>query len=132
MNIASAHQGDTANLSKELADFARRQLVNATLNGGIDRRREKRHAMMVPVLAVPVDDQNQPLGDPFQAITRDLCATSVGLIHADPIEHDRLAIAMTIADTNVNLVISMTRKTPMGPFYGSAGKFVERLDRFPA
>jgi hypothetical protein len=129
--IAVASYGFTGNVSKELVDFARRQLVNATLYKGDERRREERHPMMVPVLAVGVDEDNHPLGDPFDAITRDVGATSIGLFHAEAILHDRLAIHMKLANADVDLVITLMWKSPMGPFYGSAGVYVEKLDRFP-
>jgi hypothetical protein len=129
--MVAARYGYTGTVSKELVDFARRQLVNATLYKGDERRREDRHPMMVPVLAVAVDENNQPLGDPFEAITRDVAATSIGLFHAEPIKHDRLAIHMTLANTDVDLVIRLMWRRPMGPFYGSAGVYLEKLDRFP-
>lgn len=131
MGTVATNYGYTGTVSKELVDFARRQLVNATLYKGDERRREERHPMMVPVLAVGVDENNQPLGEPFDAITRDVATTSIGLFHAEPILHERLAIHMTLANTDVDLVITMKWKSPMGPFYGSAGVYVEKLDRFP-
>ncbi len=130
MNLTATY-GYTGTLSSELVAFARRQLVNATLYKGDQRRREQRHPMMLPVLAVPVDDDNQPIGDPFEVITRDVAATSIGLIHAEQMRHDRIAIHMTLANTDVDLVVELKWKGPLGPFYGSGGDYLERLDRFP-
>jgi hypothetical protein len=131
LSVTATSYGYTGTVPQELVDFARRQLVNATLYRGDERRREERHPMMVPVLAVGVDENNQPLGEPFEAITRDVAATSIGLFHAEPILHDRLAIHMTLANTDVDLVIALKWKRPMGPFYGSAGVYMDKLDRFP-
>ena len=118
-------------VSNELIDFARRQLVNATLFSGDDRRAEHRHLMLVPVWVVPVDEDNQPIGEPVQLITRDVSASSIGLFHEDEITHDRLALHMRLASTDVNLVIRVIWVQPAGPFYGLAGTYLERLDRFP-
>jgi len=87
--------------------------------------------MMLPVLVVPVDDENQPIGETFEVITRDVSSSSVGLIHARQILNDRLAIHMSLANTDVDLVIELIWKRPMGPFYGSAGTYIEKLSRFP-
>ena len=129
--IQTATYGYTGQLSSELVAFARRQLVNATLYKGDQRRREERHPMMLPVLAVSVDESNQPIGDPFEVITRDVAATSIGLIHAEHMPHDRIAIHMTLANTEVDLVVELKWREPLGPFYGSGGAYLERLDRFP-
>ena len=129
--IQTATYGYTGQLSSELVAFARRQLVNATLYKGDRRRREERHPMMLPVLVVPVDEDNQPISVPFEVITRDVAATSIGLIHAEQMPHDRIAIHMTLANTEVDLVVELKWREPLGPFYGSGGDYLERLDRFP-
>ena len=121
----------TGNLPQELVDFARRQIVNATYYRGGERRRGNRHVMMVPVVVVGLDDDDQPAGEPFEVISRDVSATSIGLFHFDEIKHDRIAIHMNVADTEVNLIVELKWRRPMGPFYGSGGEYVEKLDRFP-
>ena len=118
-------------LPKELVDFARRQIVNATMYKGDERRQEDRHMMMLPVRAVRVDENNQPLGETFDLITRDVSASAIGLIHSQRIHGKRLAIQFVMAGTEVNLVIDIAWSGPMGPFYGAGGPFVERLDQFP-
>jgi hypothetical protein len=132
LNTIERFAGDTKALPKELIDFARRQVVNATLYKGDERRSEGRHPMMLPVRAVQVDDENQPLGPSFDLITRDLSSKSISLIHTDRIDCDRLAIHFFIAGTDVNLVIELVWSGEMGPFYGAAGRFVVKLDEFPA
>lgn len=127
----TAAYGYTGTLSNELVAFAKRQLVNATLYKGDQRRREERHPMMLPVLAVSVDENNQPNSDPFEVITRDVAPKSIGLIHAEHMRYDRIAIHFTLASTNVDIVIALKWREAMGPFYGSGGVYLERLDRFP-
>ena len=118
-------------VSQELADFARRQYVNARLYKGEERRIEGRHMMMMPVWVVPVNSDNEATGEPIQIITRDISSRGIGLYHEAPINDDRLAIQFEIADTEVNLVIDLLWMRPMGPFYGSAGSYAEKLDQFP-
>jgi hypothetical protein len=122
---------DIKTLPKELVDFARRQVINAMLYKGDERRAEGRYPMMVPVRAAWLDRADQPLGKCFDLITRDLSATGISLIYTDPLEGDRMAIHFVIADTEVNMIIEMIWNKDMGPFYGAAGRFVTKLEYFP-
>ena len=123
--------GDTSALPKELVDFARRQVVNAILYKGDERRREERQPMMVPVRAVVVDEENQPLGDPFDLITRDISSNTIGLIYTEPVDAERMVVEFSIAGTTVTLVTETIWSGPLGPFYGCAGRYIDRLTEFP-
>jgi hypothetical protein len=118
-------------LPPELVDFARRQFVNAHYYKGHERRSEERHPMVLPVRAVAVDASGNAIGDGFDLITRDVSATSIGLIHTDLIETRYLAIELRLAGTQVEMMIDVMWSGAMGPFYGVAGKYVRRLSRFP-
>ena len=67
----------------------------------------------------------------MEVISRDVSSKSIGLFHTDEIEHERIAIHMNLADTEVNLIVALKWHSPMGPFYGSGGEYVEKLDQFP-
>jgi hypothetical protein len=131
VGIAEQLVGDIKTLPKELVDFARRQVVNAMLYKGHERRVEGRYPMMLPVHAVWVDENNESIGESFDLITRDVSSTGIALIHNRPINRDRMAIHFIIAETEVDLVIEMIWSRDMGPFYGAAGRFVAKLDHFP-
>jgi len=132
MNLSSVCHGNLATIPPELVDFARRQVVNALMYKGDERRREARMPMIIPVRMVVVDDDNQPLGEPLQAVTRDVSNSSIGLIHIDPLQGERFAIEMSLAQTDVVMIIALMWTGAMGPFYGTAGRFIEKLDEFPA
>lgn len=131
MNKSALRHGDFDAIPRELVDFARRQVVNAKLYKGDERRREIRHPMVAPVRIVAVDDKNQVIGEPFDLVTRDISASGIGLIHSEEITGDRFAIHMSLAQTDVYMAIAITWTAPLGPFYGAAGWYIERLDRFP-
>lgn len=131
IDIETERYGYTGTLSSSLVAFAKRQLVNATLYKGDQRRREQRHPMMLPVLTVGVDQANAPISEPFEVITRDVAPASIGLLHAEHMPFERIAIHFELAKTNVDLVIELKWREPMGPFYGSGGVYSARLDSFP-
>jgi len=117
--------------SKELLDFANRQMLATKLQGGIDKRSDKRELIVVTVLVQPVDDECQPIESPFRVVTRDLSPTAVGLVHLDAILHDKLALQMCIANTVVNIFGRVVRCEPLGPSYGTGVEFIAKLDAFP-
>ena len=131
MDLSTVCHGDFATIPQELFDFARRQVASAMMYKGDEHRRELRNPMVLPVRMVAVDDSNQPIGEPFQVVTRDVSKNSIGLIYLDKIQGDRFAIHMLLAQTDVFMVIWLTWSGPMGPFYGAAGEYVEKLTEFP-
>jgi hypothetical protein len=118
-------------LTQELSDFAKRQFLNSTVYKGGERRQDKRHTMAIPVVIVRLNDENQPVGDPIEVITRDVSPTSIGFFHNEPLDADRLAVNLKLADTEVNLVVLMEWRADAGPFYGMGGAYIEKLDAFP-
>ena len=132
MKLSSLCHGDFATIPQELFDFARRQVANALMYKGDERRRELRNPMVVPVRMVAVDNENVPIGDPFDVVTRDVSNSSIGLIHLNEFQGDRFAIHMSLAQTDVFMVIALTWAGAMGPFYGAAGRYVEKISDFPA
>ncbi len=133
MHAALEHieANDLGHLPRELVDFARRQIVNAILYKGDERRREDRHPMLLPVRAVEIDENDNPVGQPFDLVTRDVSATSVGLISTEKIQAKQLAVEMVLAGTAVILAVEMRWSGEMGPFYGAAGSYARRLPGFP-
>lgn len=131
MFIKSIETDSLCHLPTELVDFARRQFVNATLYKGDERRRENRHPMMLPVQVIPLNSRGEPIDDLFDVVTRDVSPTGIGLIHSELIMAEYLAIHLTLAGTDVDMMIEVLWSGAMGPFYGAAGKYVRRLDEFP-
>jgi hypothetical protein len=131
MLISHLEIDSLTHLPPELVDFAKRQFVHAHYYRGDERRSEERHPMILPVRAVAVDDNGNPTGDPFDLITRDVSATSIGMIHSDLVTASDLAIELQLAGTQVEMMIHVMWSGEMGPFYGVAGKYVRRLSRFP-
>ena len=118
-------------LSQELSDFAKRQFLNSTVYKGGERRQDKRHTMAIPVIVIRLDEDNQPVGDPLEVITRDVSPTSIGFFHTDALDTNRIAVKLKLADTEVNLVVLLEWQADAGPFYGMGGVYVEKLDEFP-
>ena len=126
--VSASYQGT---LSRSFVEFARRQLVNASMFHDPEQRNEDRHPMMLPVLMVPVNESNEPIGTVTEAITRDIASTSIGLFHENPMECERAVLHLKMAGVPVNMSVKIIGADEMGPFYGSAGWYTEKLDAFP-
>ena len=114
----------------ELIDFAERQVRHARFEGS-ERRAETRHLMVVPALLLPVDQRQRPQGTSFPAVTRDISAKAIGLIHTDAIRHNRLAIHINLAGVEANVMAELVWCQPLGPFYFSGCRFIKKLEQFP-
>ena len=97
----------------------------------VERRSERRCLMVVPVMAQPVDEQSNATGAPFSVVTRDISPKGIGLVHSEPIDQTLLALQMTLADEEVNVVADVQWCKAFGPFYYFGGKFVKKLQSFP-
>ncbi len=129
--IDEVSQDYDGTLSREFIEFARRQLVNASTYRGSEKRGEGRQPMMLHAMVVPIDENNQAIGRPIEVVTRDVASTSIGLFHEQPLEHKRHALKMRMAGVDICVVVSRIWMGEMGPFYGSAGWFVEQLSELP-
>ncbi len=114
----------------ELVSFVERQVRNARTYAGVERRSDKRYMMAIPVLVQPVDEQSNAVGVPFAAVTRDISPRGIGLAHTEPIVHGLLALRMTLAGEEVNLVAEVQWCRALGPFYYVGAKFVSKLEDF--
>ncbi|MHC4402874.1 MAG: PilZ domain-containing protein [Planctomycetota bacterium] len=115
----------------ELVSFVERQIREAQLYDGVERRSERRHLVAVPVLVQPVDAEFNATGAPFAAVTRDISLTGVGLVHGEPIDPQLLALRMCLAEEEVKLVVEVLSCRALGPYHYVGCKPVSKLESFP-
>jgi hypothetical protein len=115
-----------------LVAFAKRQVRNAQMHAGPERRNESRELMVIPVVVQPIDEHNFPLAQPLAMVTRDLATRGVSLIHEQRLLYDRLALRFIVQDEEAILVGAVRWKKPVGPFYSCGCEIVGRLDTFPS
>ncbi|MEM7478403.1 MAG: hypothetical protein AAF483_25755 [Planctomycetota bacterium] len=125
-------KGYIGTITDSFARFAKRQYMNATMyKGHDDRRCEERHPLLVVVLAVGLNAQNEPIGQPFEMITRDVSDSALGLISAEVLQENRIAGMFELKGRNILFTAELIRRQSMGPYHGSAVRFVDELERFP-
>jgi len=117
--------------SAELVSFVKRQLRDTHVPHGVDRRKEERLRILVPVLVQPMDEQYRPIETPFAVVSRDISEKGIGLVHTEPALGNLLALHFSLAGEDVNVVVRVIWSKPVGPFYYSGCGFVAKLDNFP-
>jgi hypothetical protein len=92
---------------------------------GPDRRREKRHPLIMSVRATPLDANLHPTGGSFFPMTRDISNGGIALIASDEVESPFLGVELTdLTGKPFHAAVEVLRRRPVGPCFEIAGKFV--------
>jgi hypothetical protein len=113
---------------EDIAQFVQRLVGRLALYRGKERRTIRRHRVAIPVLAVPLDDDLQPAGDSFAAVTRDISTRGLALYHKRPVEAPYLAVELADHEgKKLEAALEVLRCEPVDSFYEIAGKFVTKV-----
>lgn len=118
-------------LSPQLVAFVKRQIRNAALLAGPERRDECRQAIIVPAIVQPIDRQFRAIDAPIAMVTRDVTARGIALVHEDRILFDLLAMQLGLPDEETILVGEVRWKKPVGPYYSCGCEVIAKLDELP-
>jgi hypothetical protein len=95
---------------------------------GKDRRREKRHSIGVPVVAVPLRADFSIAGEAVRMTTRDISQSGIALTYTRFSDVPYYVIDFTAAGIELLQVpLKVLRVTPSGSGYEVAGKFIARV-----
>jgi PilZ domain len=113
-----------------IASFVRR--VAGRTYSGPERRARERHRVPLPVIAVPVSEDCEPMGEPFRTFTRDVSTGGVGLLHTRPLTATHLALEIGTRDgsgTALQVLVRVLRCRRINDhLYDIGGEFVTRLN----
>ncbi len=102
-----------------IASFMQQVILEYVNYGRDHRRSEPREAVAIPVQVQPLDNQLQPTGEGFSAITRDISYAGIGLFHRFPIDQGLLQISMSAPETHeeMRLLARIEHCTRCGQFF---------------
>lgn len=93
------------------------------------RRAAKRHAGVMSVAVMPLDDQFQPAGAAFMAMTRDLSTSGLRLVTDRAVDDKYLAVDLTLPPVpSIQVALEVIRCEPVGKYYEIAGPLVARME----
>jgi hypothetical protein len=102
----------------ELREIARKETAHHRC--GYERRRERRYSLITNVIAVPLDENGCPAGEPFIAISSGMSTSGMRLIHTCPAPSGLLFLE--IDEQPVRLLLTVLRSRPVGPCFEIAGR----------
>lgn len=93
-----------------------------------ERRKHPRYRIVKPLVVVPVDEKNRPVGRAFEAISRDLSTGGISFIHTRAAKSSRMVVELTGAQGDrKQLAIQVLRCRPWNHFYEIAGAWAAKL-----
>jgi hypothetical protein len=93
-----------------------------------ERRKHPRYRIVKPIVVVPVNENNEPVGRAFEAISRDLSTGGISFIHTRAAKASRMVVELTGAQGDrKQLAIQILRCRPWNHFYEIAGAWAAKL-----
>jgi hypothetical protein len=107
------------------------RLSTRSEEGEGNRRKTERVTLLATVVAIPLNEADQPCGEPFKAVARDASEGGMSLLHTRSVRAERLAVRWKPLATGgvVTAVMRIDRCRPLGPFYEVAGEFLRQAQR---
>jgi DNA-binding response OmpR family regulator len=96
---------------------------------GGERRKTDRVSLLATVVAMPVNRDFEPCGEPFKAAARDVSQGGISMLHTRAISSEYIALrwqSLATKNSFIKVVMKLVRCRPMGPFYELGGQFVMR------
>lgn len=96
------------------------------------RRSEPRELVAIPVTVQEMSEVLQPIGEPFQAVTRDISYGGIGLFHVSSLEHHRFLKITLVSperdDVKMTILARVEHTTKCGGFYIIGCRFAVCLE----
>jgi hypothetical protein len=105
------------------------QLTDQTAYSGTDKRERTRYRIAIEVPAVELDDDLQPMGAPFVAMSRDISTSGICLVHTQRVTAPRLLIRLdNLNGMRVQVVVEISRRRKLKHFFEISGNFILRCN----
>ncbi|HZZ27679.1 MAG TPA: PilZ domain-containing protein [Pirellulales bacterium] len=112
---------------EQVVNFIRRVIREEKFYEGMERRKNLRYPITIPVKATPLDDRCHPAGEPFLGVTRDISIGGLCLYHLAPIETHFLQLELATnsgSGASLQVLLQVVRCLQTGPLFEIAGRFV--------
>jgi hypothetical protein len=112
---------------ERVVNFIRRMIRGEKFHPGSERRLSLRYSVTIPVRATPLDDRQNPDGEAFLAVTRDISVGGLCMYHLEPVKARYLQLDLASSsgtEEQLHVVLEVVRCHQTGPLYEIAGRFV--------
>ncbi len=113
---------------ESLVRFAHELLSDRDNYEDQDRRSEPRYPLCLNILAIPVDENNNPHGEPLLGVTRNISTSGIAMLFTRTVSNGLLALQFgDPRGEQVRLLMTVLRCRPLGNYFEVAGTFVSKL-----
>jgi hypothetical protein len=97
-----------------------------------ERRTDKRRPVVLDVIAVPLDQDQQPCGEPFMALTRNISRGGIAILHTEKVTAPYLLLKMeTARHETMQIVVQVVRLRSFYQFTEICGRFELKAEKKP-
>ena len=99
---------------------------DARLDG--ERRSDKRIKVVQPVVVDLLAENGRPEGPSVQAVTWNVSAAGIGILHSRAINHKFVKVQLTLSENKILCMLTQViRCRPLGLYYDIGGRFITRM-----
>ena len=107
-----------------VVSFVRRLVDSYCPNDG-ERRAEPRVALRIPIVMQLLDENFQPIGDTFDAVTKDISTGGIRVLHMAPLNARFFQVdAVSQKGEHMSLLAEVKHCTPIGDHHEIGARFV--------
>jgi hypothetical protein len=83
-----------------------------------------RPARVFEAVTIPLDENFQPIGDSFLAVTRHVSLAKVSLVHTEPIHASFLRVSLEVVNLGATMVAKVRRHRQLNQYFEVSCEFV--------
>jgi len=100
------------------------------VHDGPESRRQQRYPVVTRVQVLPLSEDLRVVGFPMNAVTLNVSAGGLALLHTQPLDQPYLAVDFSgVGDTLPPVILKKLRVTQVGASYQCSGEFLSRVNR---
>jgi hypothetical protein len=113
-------------LEPEMISFAQRFVPREYTK--IEKRKSPRHVINKPFSVLEFDDHLRPIGEPFEAVCRNISAGGICLMHQRAIPSEFVVVELSgLGGAPMQMLANILRRRPLGPYHDIGAEFVCKL-----
>jgi hypothetical protein len=95
-----------------------------------ERRSEKRRPVVLNIIAVPLDEDRNPCGEPFLALSRNISRGGIALLHTETVKAPYLLLRIeTLRHEVIQAVVQVIRARNFYQFTEISGRFIAKTGK---
>ena len=129
--MSVSHLNSLRHPPEAVVSFVRRLIDDYRPNVESERRAQPRKAVTIPVVVQPLDSGFQLAGEAFNAVTKDISAGGIGVMHSEQVTTRYLQVQVATQDgEQMSLLAQVKHCTPHGQYYHIGARFVVDWNRW--